>query len=266
MTFTICKGQIMTEEFKESDIQEIILNCKEHKVFNFHIAGKLIFDNQKFVRGHIFYYSIEEDSLLTHIYKNQKYKFVIRDKQFIYLENKEEKNLRPKNEYLIEYDSARTNFTKLFRINNNDTIISFCFKETKDTLNRIIESIFWNYLDTKNCKKHLFSYNSDTTTETCYNYELGKWSFESETQIIEKERKEASSKKNQIFTKGNIKKTSINPKENYMRNYEKIRTITYDKNHIIKDITTVEKVYDLSNINPSSWKTKSRLKLKQESK
>ncbi len=253
----------MTEDFKDSDIQEIILNYRQHKVFKFQIAGKLIFDNQKFVRGHKFYYSIDQDSLLTHIYKKQKYNFIIRNTEFIYLESEVEKSLQSKNKYLIEYDSARTNFTKFYKINNNDTIISSYFKETKDSLNRIIESINWNYLDSKYCRKHLYTYNSDTTTETYFNYEHGKWCLDYEVQIIEKKIEVFSLNKVRIYTNGNYRRISNNPKENYTHDYQVTRTINYYKNQCIKNITTEVKVFNWSHENSSNSKTVTRLKVKQ---
>ncbi|MCF8425114.1 MAG: hypothetical protein K9H61_06690 [Bacteroidia bacterium] len=237
---TICKGQMHFEGIDFGDIQEIILNHKEHQVSKFKIIQTQKYNNRKEGYKYVFHYSIKSDSLLTLNYKDFTEHYIIRNNAIIELTDDQENSSNSNAYFEHQYDSANTTIKKTFRILEQDTQMVYFEQNTFDSLKRVTELMQY-YGKRRYCYKWTYSFG-DTYTKEYFKYDSLNWQILSREVFTGNHTKQYTQTGSESISIENSLQTYFQPKgETSILNTESRRIVKYTKVNLIHSILREEK-------------------------
>ncbi len=249
------KSQSTDDLIRDEEITEIILNFKKNGIRKFKI-GIQIQENEDKPEKYTYRYSIDNDSIITFKsrdrFKFDKQKFILRDKYFVYLWNKELQDAIDKWEtkhFSKKRDSANVIFINHFDIVENDTILVWKYKTVIDSIsNNSITNGYSVNPDTLKRRTEK-NYLKDGTIQELY------YTLDSEGLYLYLDFKEKSTvvktENQETFTTYTIRKQIIansSPREYRKSSTIETKVIYYNQNGLIEKISLVSNYVENHNI------------------
>lgn len=130
------EAQLLTDGASEEIVGDIILNYKDKGITKFKIIYKHK-SGKKLLWKDVFYYSFENDSVLHHKYEKYKAIYILKDNEFIYQDNEDDKKRNTeylKTNYFKEVVDSNVITWEKYEIQGLDTVLCYQNIEVRDTV------------------------------------------------------------------------------------------------------------------------------------
>lgn len=168
------KAQVFSDGENELDIQEIILNYYKNQIPSF----KILYYSKEYNLRFESQFSIISDTLYCYNNEDSQLKYTIKNNEFNYIS--ENTTARLNYIFTLEYDSSDYKVNNKYQIKGNDTVLSSKVLYKLDSLNRVIEEIFFNYTKTSNglVYKCVFEYGNNYVKKETFKLMTDEWIVE----------------------------------------------------------------------------------------
>lgn len=241
-------SQTITDGVSEGEVADIILNYRDNGIKKFKIVVKNRYNKTKAWK-YILYYTFENDSILSHKYRNDEAKFILRNNEISYFNTSKEKKAiqNYNNDYVFKTrDSANVSFLNYYTIIESDTILISKSRTIIDsTIDKTVTTQYYSTDSTRRINKTITLYLKGDTIQTIQYLDKGEGMF-----LTYDSKKFTSVEKinnQEIYTTYLMDKGLLwnsNPKEYYFEKRIITKVIYYDENRLIKKIVIVNKSVD----------------------
>ena len=241
-------SQTITDGVSESEVAHIILNYRDNGIKKFKIVAKNKHNKTKAWK-YILYYTFENDSILSHKYRNDEAKFILRNNEISYFHTSKEKkaiqNYNNDNVFKTR-DSANITFLDYYKIIESDTILISKSRTIIDsTIDKTVTTQYFSTDSSNHINKTIKIYLKNDSIQTIKYLDKGDGMFLtydfkefSLTEKINNQERYTT----YLSEKGLIWNT--NPREYYFKKQIITKTIYYDENGLINKIVIVNNVTD----------------------
>lgn len=265
LLFISAHAQVATDGVSGSDVRQIIINYKEHKVPKFIIKQKEKTNCRKSGFSFMLFYNFINDSTLYHAIEgyDDTSIYFIRNNDFVSeyeLRRMKEGYNSPTKYFNIDYDSLSYNISRLYKIENGDSILMQTTLNKNDSLGRLLEDIYLRTTNRDASHKSLWEYIGDTVIYQSFMFYDEGWRlrYESQEYILKDSIKSAFK---DIYTERTVShREYFNQTSVRISNGTNLTTriVHYNKDHLI--IAIVWKMIEKQKYDLQNWRGRPKTK------